>query len=423
MRNRRLHAALGAFAEEAAWQLASDAAGGEEVRFEVVELGGRRREAPLYCYTPLTADFIDRRRSILGQLPTYLPAVHALAGCGGLDAYLVARGEARIPPEPRGRAEETLRCFLARVFADSTDFVLSAERFERAYGELEAIVMDGRAETEVVALVLGLALASDELDLGEGLVLVRADHATDGPADAVRPRSEEYVPVLARLRWEAAPGDEAPLRHAQIRLRRLLTALRLYDGAGVALGRTAWTRTGGGSWHPFALGSGGSPPRDVFAIPPEQEDELRAFCNLVARRTPRSGELAWALRRFELACERPRPSEAITDVLLALRALLEPEGPHSGRLPGRLAVLCAVREHHAAVAERVAHLMSLERAVVAGVAPEEETIDPMVDELAGWLRSLLRDVLCGHLDSDLRSLADALIEESAVAADGQQTLA
>ena len=36
---------------------------------------------------------------------------------------------------------------------------------------------------------------------------------------------------------------------------------------------------------------------------------------------------------------------------------------------------------------------------------------PLVDELAGWLRALLRDVLCGHLDSDLRAVADELLAE------------
>ena len=120
-----------------------------------------------------------------------------------------------------------------------------------------------------------------------------------------------------------------------------------------------------------------------------------------------------------MACERARPAEALTDVLLALRALLEPEGPQSGRLPGRLAALCAMPGERGRIAERVAHLVSMERAVVAGVAPEDDAIQPLVDEVCGWLRALLRDVLCGHLDSDLRSVADGLLEEEDVA---QQTL-
>ncbi|HEY6758375.1 MAG TPA: hypothetical protein VI318_02755 [Baekduia sp.] len=412
MRNRPLHAALTAFAEEAAFQLASDAADGAEVPFEVVELGGSRREAPLYCYRPLTASFIDERLSMLARLASFAPAVHALAACGGLDTYLVARGETRFPAQPRARAEATLRHFLTRVFEESSDFELAPERLDRAYEELESIVMDGRALTEVVAPIMGLALTSAEIALGEGLTLVRADAevALDAPADARREREDGHQVVLARLTWEAAPGDEAPLRHAQVRLRRLLTGLRLYDATGFTLGRTAWTRTGGGAWQPFALGAGAR-TRGVCVVPAQQEDELRAFLSLIGRRTPRSGELAWALGRFELATDRPRPSEALTDVLLALRALLEPEGPQTGRLAGRVAALCAIPESRATVTERIAHLVSLERSVVAGVAPEDPALEPLVDELTSWLRALLRDVLCGHLDSDLRAVADEMLAE------------
>ena len=219
MRNRQLHAALAAFAEEAAFQLASDAADGAELPFEVVELSGSRREAPLYCYRPLTADFIDERLSILGRLTSFAPAVHALAACGGLDSYLVARGEHGFPAQPRARAEGALRHFLTRVFEEQTDFELTPDRLARAYEELESIVMEGRALTEVVAPILGLALMTDEIPLGEGLSLTRsgAPCLDDAPADATRPRDDGHQVVLARLTWEAAPGDEAPLRHAQVR--------------------------------------------------------------------------------------------------------------------------------------------------------------------------------------------------------------
>ena len=37
-------------------------------------------------------------------------------------------------------------------------------------------------------------------------------------------------------------------------------------------------------------------------------------------------------------------------------------------------------------------------------------------EVTGHLRALLRDVLCGHLDSDLRSVADRLLAEEGAAA-------
>src|SRR3954465_8930545 len=143
MRNRQLHAALSAFAEEAAWQLSSDTTEGADLPFEVVAAG--RRESPLYCYRPLTADFISERVSLLGRLLTYLPALGALCDAGGLDAYLQSRGES-VPRDGRERAEAALRAFLGRVFEDSSDFVLSPDRLQRALRELEATLFNGRTE-------------------------------------------------------------------------------------------------------------------------------------------------------------------------------------------------------------------------------------------------------------------------------------
>jgi len=135
----------------------------------------------------------------------------------------------------------------------------------------------------------------------------------------------------------------------------------------------------------------------------------------VSRRKP-SGELAWALARFEMGCERPAPLEALTDYLLALRALLEPEGPASGRLAQRLAVICARPEDRTSLAERTARAMALERAAITGLAADggdRTRPDALVDELAGHLRAILRDALCGHLNADLRSVADELLAEAA----------
>ena len=420
MRNRQLHTALFDFAEEAAWQLASDAGAGEdELEFDIDEIGGARKSSPLYCYRPLTADFIDRRLSILGRLPTYTPAIHALQACGGLDDYLIARGENRSSKAAyggteRGRAEETLRCLLAQLFENTTDFVLHPERFEDVYEDFESMVMDGRSQSEVFAVITGVAIASKRVELGNGLVLMSIDSAPEAPAEATHFSENDRPPVLVQLTWEAQPGDEAPLRHAIVRLRRLLLALRLYDSSHVMLGRSGWHRSGGGAWQQFALMPAHSTPaqsRGLGAVPVQQEDELRAFCSLVFRRAPKNGEMAWALRRFELACDRPSATEALTDVLLALRALLEPEGAHSGHLPGRLAVLVAIPEQRALVTERVAHLMSIERSVVAGIGPDDETLTPLVDELVDWLRALLRDVLCGHLGQDLYNVADEMVAQ------------
>ena len=408
MHLRQLRAALHVFCEEAAWQFAADTQSGHELSFEVIESG--RRDAPLYCYRPLTGDFIREHGGVLTRLPSYLPAAHGVIAAGRMDDYLEARGA---PPHAAGRdrADATLHCFLARVFEDSSDFAFREERFDQAFREYESIICEGRTETMVIAVVHGVELLcqSGELGLGEGLSLMRGDICLDAPDEARWSRATGMPQTLAVLRWEPAAGDQAPLAHALVRLRRLLLGLRLYDAVPVACAPVAWTRTDNGPWHPLPLPAGPLPD-DQIVIEPEQEDELRAFLSLIGRRMPRSGEVAWALRRYELACERPAPAEALTDVLLALRALLEPEGTASARLAGRVAALCAEPADRARLTERIAHTVLLERAVVAGLAVDPQ-LEQLTRELAGHLRALLRDVLCGHLDPDLRTLADTILAQ------------
>jgi len=415
MRHRPLHAALSAFTEEAASQLAEETADGAEVPFEIIESRGARRDTPLYCYRPLTETYIRDRKGVLELLPSYPAAVHALAGFDGIGDYLREQSEPRVPGEPRERADIALRVFISRVFSEATEFVVTPERFDRAYDELEAALLEGRAEAVVVAPILGLRLISAEVPLGQGLSLIRGEELPDAPSEAIWSGSADEPAVLVCLTLTDDPGAYAPLVEANTRFRRLLSALRLYDPVRVALGPVAWERNGAGPWTLGALGTSGR-PSGVLLIEEAAEDELRAFCNLVARRTPRAGELAWALRRFELGCERGSAFEALTDHLLALRALLEPEGPQSGRLAGRIAALCATPENRRHVTERITHAVSLERSIIAGIAPSDGGIDQLLAEVTSHLRALLRDVLCGHLDADLRTLADRLLDEEGAAA-------
>ena len=415
MRNRPLHDALSAFAEEAAWTLAGDTADGAEVPFELVESRGARLDTPLYCYRPLNDKFIRDRVGVDGRLPSYAPAARALVGMDGVPVYLREQGEQRIAADPRELADAALRVFISRVFSEATEFVITPERLDRAYTELEDSLLDGRAAAVVVVPVLGLRLESAEVPLGQGLALICGDELAGAPPEAVWPAGSDVPSVLACLTLTNDAGAASPMSEATVRFRRLLTALRLYDPVRVALGPVAWERTGAGPWSLGDLGTGGR-PRGVLTIAETAEDELRAFCNLVARRTPRGGEIAWALRRYELGCERPSAYEALTDHLLALRALLEPEGPQSGRLAGRVAVLCAPEDQRIRVTERVAHAVSMERAIIAGLAPVDGGVEALLAEVTSHLRALLRDVLCGHLDSDLRGVADQLLAESSAAA-------
>lgn len=411
MHNTTLHATLEAFAADAAGQLAAETASGAEIPFEVVEEPGAR--ASLYCYRPLTGAFIRERLGMLAALPTYAAAARALAALDGVDAYLRQRGEARIPGEARERADAALRALLSCVFAERSEFGFDPVKFEKAYGELERALYEGRCVATVIAPLLGIALESStkELALGDGLSLMRGDAVPDAPAEAVWGNGDEPN-VLAVLTVAHDRTARSPVSAARGRFRRVLTALRLFERGGYALGPIGWTRTDTGAWRTVALGSSGR-PRFITFISAEHEDELRAFCNLIARRAPTTGEVAWALARFEMGCERLAPFESLTDYLLALRAMLEPEGPGSGRLAQRLAAICAKPEERTHLAERTAHAISLERAVIAGLAPAEPGVDGLVDELAEHLRALLRDVICGHLDADLRVVADELLAEAA----------
>jgi hypothetical protein len=423
VRNRTLHQSLRDFAEQAAFQLEADATGGAEIPFEVIESPGAR--APLYCYRPLTGQFIRERLGVLGRLPTYPPARRAIEALGGVDAYLRVRGEPRIPEDAGERADAALRSFLSTMFAEATEFEFSAERFSRAYSELEAAVYEARSLTAVVVPVHGLELESDEVALSEDLALVRATTLEDLPPEAVwsSPVPSEEPNVLAVLRTEGAPGDPPPLDVARERFGALLSALRLVDAAGFALGSAAWARTDAGPWQLAALGIGGGVPVGApYRVAPDEEDELRGFCNLAARRAGEArGEVAWALRRFELGCARDDAFEALTDHLLALRCLLEPEGPSSGRLAQRLAAICATPDQRTALAERTAYAISLERGLIGGLQPAADDADALVADMAHHLRALLRDVLCGHLNPDLVGVADAILAESVAEPEPQPT--
>lgn len=423
MRNRTLHQLLEEFTVQAADELTAETAEGAEVPFEVVEKrgsssGGRGGRAPLYCYRALTGDFIRQHLGRLSALPTYAPAARMLAGSEGLDAYLRGRADPPMPGEARERADAALRAFLGRVFAERNVFGFDPDRFESAYAELEFALYDEIRTTIVIAPLLGLALDFEtaEIPLGDGLSLQSGDSFTDAPSDAVWGESDEpnVLIVLTTAEGPGASPGRSPIGQARVRFRRMLTAMRLFERGGYALGPLGWARTDTGAWRPFALGSTGR-PRGITTLPAEEEDELRAFCSLIARRTPAGGELAWALARFEMGCERLAPFEALTDYLLALRALLEPEGPASGRIAQRLAVLCALPEERPALAERTAHAIALEHSVISGLAPAGTGAAALVQELSEHLRALLRDVLCGHLDADLREVADGLLAEAAAA--------
>jgi hypothetical protein len=414
MHNRALHDSLAAFVEEAARQLADEVSGGAEVPFELIEQG--RATAPLYCYRPLTGRFIGERIGALSRLPSYPVASQGMAALPDLPAYLKARGKRLGPthPDSRSQADAALQAFLTAVWTEATDFTFEPRRFADAFAELEATAYGDCTLSVVLAPVDGLVIESEEVPLGDGLALVRAGTLHDAPGDL----GDDELATVAVLALEGEPGDDRALEDAGRRLRRLQTALRLWDDAEPALGPTAWARTDGSAWFAVPLATGFRRPTGDCLLAAEEEDTLRAFCSLVSRRTPRAGELAWALRRFELGCERASAVEALTDWLLAGRALLaDPGQPGYEGMAERMAAICATPEDRLAAERRLRGAISLERAAVAGLVRPEPDVEDLISELGQNLRAMLRDVLCGHLEPALRRVADELLAEEPEPAD------
>src|SRR5215217_8189015 len=412
MHNRALHDSLAAFVEEAARQLADEVSGGAEVPFELMEMRPHARAAsPLYCYRPLTGRFIGERIGVLARLPSYPAAAQGLAALPDLPAYLQSRGRRTPGPDPRSQADAALQAFLTAVWTDATEFTFDPARFAQAFTELEVTAYDGCTLSVVLAPVDGLVIESEELALGDGLALVRAGTLEDAPGEI----GHDETATVALLALEGAPGDHRALEDAGRRLRRLQTALRLWDDAEPALGPTAWARTDGSAWWAVPLATGFRRPKGDCLLEAEEEDALRAFCSLVSRRTPRSGELAWALRRFELGCERGNAIEALTDWLLAAKALFaDVDRTGYDGVAERIAAICAEAPDRPRLEARVREAISLERAAMAGFVRSGSEVDELVSELGGCLRAVLRDVLCGHLDPALRRVADDLRDAASV---------
>ena len=402
MRSGQLHQTLHAFASEAAAALTAATARGEEVGFEVVEERARAHRPALYCYRPLTAHFVNRHWHELRDQPAAVQAIAELGPVPGLGSYLerhqvIAEDEADFP-------ELALRCFIARVF-DGCDksFPLLPERFEPAYRELFENAVEQRTEIALIALLRGVTSTAKEIALGQGVLLAPLARLGRVPPDPAWTRSDRPALVVA-----IDPGeDENGVERALAAMLELQRAMRLYAG-GVSFAPLAWIHADGAQWRALPLAGAGGRVDGRVALVAEQQDELRSFCAAVSRRAPADGALGWALRRFELGCARESRIEALTDHLLALRALLEPEGAGSGRLAGRLAALCAEGSERGELQKRVLRALALEQSLIGG-GPPGSGAAALAAEIEDRLRSLLRDVVAGELRGDLAALADSRI--------------
>ncbi len=414
MRNRMLHDALRDFALESASLLTDALRAGAEVEFDVLDEGAGRGPA-LYRYKPRIEGYISERWPLLRELPACERAADELGA--GASMWLRVNG---LHSE---QAEPALQAMLIRLYEDATSFGFPEERFERVYGEVEATLYRDTVRARVVAPLHGAAMEADRIDLGAGLAVVRGEFA-DAPPRAVWAEDGSEAAVLCVLERDAPAGEGISAVEANERFAGVVTAFRLWAPGFVSLGGPAWQRRDEGEWQPVPVGHGllGA-DASTWVLPHGEVEAFQDFFAALDESDPPQ-TVAWALRRFEMGCERMREDETLSDHLLAVRALLDAtDDPEPATLARRIAALCAEEGAREEMQDRMEAAMALERFIMGGggftLAPAQPR--ELAVEVETHLRALLRDVICGYLDADLKVVADDILLEAEAEPDGEIT--
>jgi hypothetical protein len=383
----------------------------------VTEPGG---SSPLYRYRPLTEQFIEQRWDALRRLGSAEQAVSALSTCAS--AYL------RVLGQTEGGAEPALLALLERLYEDASSFDFPSERFARVYSEVERTLYAHTMKASVVCPLNALRMQEDRIDISDGLVLMRGD-LVDAPHAAVWPattgaRRRDDANVLCVIDRELPRGSSFPVGEARTEFHHILRGLRLFKAGACALGTLAWARADEGSWRAFSLGGTGRARGEPWLLSAADAGYVRDFIAR-ARTYAWPGHVAWAATRFEMGCERLVDTEALSDYLLAMRALLDAcDEVGRASLPLRIAALCAEEADKGAVQQRVELALSLERFLMRGGDPNDfaqASAAELVSELEGYLRALLWDTVSGFLSADLKAYADSLLLAGENSSRGKQS--
>jgi hypothetical protein len=414
VRDRLLNDSLSRLAAEAAVRLSALIAGGDQIPFDVDAESGE--DAAFFSYRPLTSRYVRERESELRGLDAFGPARDAVMATGIAAAYLEARGE-QVPSDPGERAAQMLTAFLASLWDHCTELALDHERLQNALAVLEAETRGAEEADVLIAPLVGLRMSLPRLQLPHGVQIVRAD-AIEAPVEAMRSEG------MSRAAWEPqflalAEQDEGAesAEEAICQLHELISVMHLFKAGSVGLGPYAFAPTGEGRWARLATGAPATRP-GAYELNESEAVALAELADTLEARPDPDAALAWAVGRFEMGCGRGSALEGLSDHLLALRAVLDGQGPVGASLPMRASALIACEEFDRFEArERIEQAMELERSLMNGT----QSLPGLA--LASWLeegvRRILREAALGELGSDLGTAAEeTLIATGLEAGDG-----
>ncbi len=419
MRDLHLRHTLTTLARDASGVLTGLVEGGQEIPYEIGEPG----EGFAFCqYQPLTARFVRDNATELRELPSFREATETMRRAEIAGAYLEEAGIAP-PADPVERATLAVTYFLARLWDGASEFEFDDDRFAAAVSEIEDCAEPEEGEVEAIVPLIGFQMPGTRLELA-GAAIVRAD-AVDVPAEAARgerPSGAAWEPtflISARVALDPDGGLGGAGERVARTFERIVTTLRLFKPGGVGLAPHGWVRVAGDRWRRIATGAG-RPRPGGYRLTETECPALGELSRAVDVHPQRVKRLRRALLRFEAGLDRRGAIDALNDHLLALRFLLEGEGPAGVGLPMRVAALAETADERVDAKGAVEQAMALEREIwsgePSGTGRGASDVAAEVEEL---LRTILRRGVVGELGSDFRATADeALLAEGLAFGEG-----
>ena len=410
MRDLHLRHTLTTLARDASAVFDEIAESGQEIPYEIAESG----ESSAFCqYRPLTARFVRDNAAELRELESFREATETMRRSDLAATYL---SEAAINPPADAVEQATLAVtyFLARLWDGCSDFEIDDDRFSAALEEIEQCAEPEAGEVEAIVPLVGFAAPCTRIDLN-GASIVRAD-TVDAPPEAAagdRPAGAGWEPtflISARIALDEDGGLSGAGDRVARTFERLVTTLRLFKAGGVGLGPYGWVRVAGDRWRRISTGAG-RPRAGGYRLAEEEIPDLVDLARVVSVHPKRMGRLRRALLRFESGLDRRGAVDALNDHLLALRFLLEGEGPAGVGLPMRAAALAGDADQRTEIKRTIEQATALERELWSGEpAGSAEASPPQIAmQVESLLRTIIRRGVSGELGSDLRAAADEML--------------